>query len=812
VRTARTGEVVAGRWEIRGVVGNRPLGMMYRALDREVGVEVALRLLGPSLLPDAGARQAFVDRVARGKAMSHPSLVKLHDVFGDEEQEEVVVAVQWAPGSTLAERIRLGVPPEEGRRILKQVYAAVAHAHQHGVVLGDVRTDTVVAVGETVKVATVGIGAAVPRDLYLAAVRPTATFARLPPEVRAGRPVEPRSDIYSLAVLCVELLTGAPPDKPLTVRGAPAEAVALLAQALAEDPQVRPLAVDVFGDRFDALLSGVKRPPPRARKITQPPEPAPPPPQEAPTRQVHEDELEEYARRGRRGAITRRIDIAEIERLRERSTETEVADAREITMEADEAADEELALERRPPSAEDAAMTERVTLADEADLDDSHTVPVARIDIDAPPEDEAETPAPQDEDTNTHRVPREPAVVVESELEAATLPKPRAEAAPVEAVPVESSQPSPDGARKGESTVVARPTKVRTTVRVAPLPPPAAPSAEPPPRPSPPPRVEPPPRPPEPPARVEPPRPEPPPRPAPPAAQPGWPPAPRPVPEIPVATVLPERSPTPEPLLLTTPKAAPATMPPPLAVPVQPKRNLALLWGALALVVAGGAVGGIYWYLHRQGQVAAQAIPTPPAPAPIPVAAPAPPPPPTPVAAPAPQPPVATPAEPPATESAAPPKPTHHGACTETMVPVGHVCMDAYEYPGQGKPRTAIDADDAARLCKSRGARLCTDREFEAGCRGTHGASYPYGNSYDAKRCNTAGGAVAVVGSFAGCRSASGAMDMSGNVAEWVMTSHGPAQKGGSAETGNPAGRCSTTNRDGKAGDLVGFRCCADLH
>jgi formylglycine-generating enzyme required for sulfatase activity len=147
------------------------------------------------------------------------------------------------------------------------------------------------------------------------------------------------------------------------------------------------------------------------------------------------------------------------------------------------------------------------------------------------------------------------------------------------------------------------------------------------------------------------------------------------------------------------------------------------------------------------------------------------------------------------------------------MVPVGKTCMDAYEYPGRGEPRTSIEPEDAARLCKARGARLCTDREFEGGCRGTHGASYPYasypyGNSYDAKRCNTASGAVAAVGSFAGCRAGSGAMDMSGNVAEWVMTSRGPAQKGGSASAGNPAGRCSATDREAKAGPMVGFRCC----
>ena len=62
-------------------------------------------------------------------------------------------------------------------------------------------------------------------------------------------------------------------------------------------------------------------------------------------------------------------------------------------------------------------------------------------------------------------------------------------------------------------------------------------------------------------------------------------------------------------------------------------------------------------------------------------------------------------------------------------------------------------------------------------CRGKGGASYPYGQAYDAARCNTKG-TLAASGAFASCRSAVGAYDMSGNVAEWVSTG---GQKGGSA-------------------------------
>jgi formylglycine-generating enzyme required for sulfatase activity len=146
-------------------------------------------------------------------------------------------------------------------------------------------------------------------------------------------------------------------------------------------------------------------------------------------------------------------------------------------------------------------------------------------------------------------------------------------------------------------------------------------------------------------------------------------------------------------------------------------------------------------------------------------------------------------------------------------------CIDVYEYPG-GKtiPRTEVSYEEAGRLCASRGERLCTEQEWERACRGKSGASYPYGQSFDPNRCNTRGqtrianGEIAPAGSFNTCRSASGAYDMSGNVAEWVTGAHGSAQKGGSVLSTNPQVRCSHVVRgqpdDG--GVYVGFRCCSD--
>jgi serine/threonine protein kinase len=129
------GDLVCGRYEIRTLVGKRPLSTVYHAFDREIGVEVALRVIHPELLPDEATRTAFVQKVARVREVAHPNLLRMYDV--STARDEVVVAVQWAPGTTvreLIERAKPSLPAEEVRQIVAAVAAGLGHAHQRGLV------------------------------------------------------------------------------------------------------------------------------------------------------------------------------------------------------------------------------------------------------------------------------------------------------------------------------------------------------------------------------------------------------------------------------------------------------------------------------------------------------------------------------------------------------------------------------------------------------------------------------------------------------------------------------------------------------
>jgi hypothetical protein len=162
-----------------------------------------------------------------------------------------------------------------------------------------------------------------------------------------------------------------------------------------------------------------------------------------------------------------------------------------------------------------------------------------------------------------------------------------------------------------------------------------------------------------------------------------------------------------------------------------------------------------------------------------------------------------------------PPDATSHG-CPPGMKRVPGeeraVCVDRYEFPGVAQmPMRKVSYREAAALCAERKKRLCSEEEWEAACRGPHGASFPYGPAYRPKVCNTStSGPAAIVpsGSFQGCTSERGLYDMAGNVAEWIAEEH--HTKGGSARDGSE-GRCSVHGRpSGERADDIGFRCCAD--
>ena len=139
--------------------------------------------------------------------------------------------------------------------------------------------------------------------------------------------------------------------------------------------------------------------------------------------------------------------------------------------------------------------------------------------------------------------------------------------------------------------------------------------------------------------------------------------------------------------------------------------------------------------------------------------------------------------------------------------PFFKICIDKYEYPNkQGVvPQVNISFNDAQKLCKEQGKRLCMAEEWQWACSGIEGFSYSYGWNFDKTVCNIDTRLPEASGTRNKCIGKFGAMDMTGNVFEWVNVDAGiPAAMGG------PLSKCQTLS-PGESGDAkpqTGFRCC----
>jgi len=163
-------------------------------------------------------------------------------------------------------------------------------------------------------------------------------------------------------------------------------------------------------------------------------------------------------------------------------------------------------------------------------------------------------------------------------------------------------------------------------------------------------------------------------------------------------------------------------------------------------------------------------------------------------------------------------------SCAENSYPVPVkgkiVCVDAYEFPNKPgeKPRNMVSQNAAAMLCENAGKRLCSVEEWQTACRGNSNSRYPYGNSYNQRKCPTdlkSAKEPNRSGFAEHCRSYYGMYDMSGNLWEWTNT---PAAEkdglflvaGGAWNTQN-ASSCSETKYSfypQNEYQFVGFRCC----
>ncbi len=269
-----------GRYEIRRELGRGMMGVVYEAHDPALGRRIALKTIRLAFAVSEDERQSFEERFlteARIAArLSHPGIVVVHDVGQDPETGTLYIALEYLVGRTLAEVVAEGKPVEwrETLRITKGVAEALHHAHSEGVIHRDVKPANIMilASGEP-KIMDFGI-AKVESSQLTAAGQFFGTPLYMSPEQALGRPLDARSDLFSLGALAYGLLTGQQAfagngvpriitrviqEDPLppthVVRALPPDLDYFVARALAKDPDDRYPSGTAMAEDADDILS-----------------------------------------------------------------------------------------------------------------------------------------------------------------------------------------------------------------------------------------------------------------------------------------------------------------------------------------------------------------------------------------------------------------------------------------------------------------------------------------------------------------------------------------------------------------------------
>lgn len=228
---------------------------VYVADDRLLGRTVVVKLLSEGRRHEQGARERM-EREARVGARlgEHPHIVTVHDAGSWRGRPFIVM--EFAANGSIAERIeREGRPSvSQAIRWLQQTAEALDAAHERGVVHRDLKpANLLLDQDDGVRIADFGVAWEAGEPPLTCEGEVLGTAGYLAPEQAAGQPVTAQADIYALAVVAHELLTGALPNSPDAERLAP-DVEDILIGALASDPARRPTSAgELTADLVAAL-------------------------------------------------------------------------------------------------------------------------------------------------------------------------------------------------------------------------------------------------------------------------------------------------------------------------------------------------------------------------------------------------------------------------------------------------------------------------------------------------------------------------------------------------------------------------------
>lgn len=214
------GQVFAARYRIGERLGAGAMGTVFRAEHVKVGRALAVKILHPRMLANEKHRRRFDREAEAAGKLQHPNVVGVIDAGVTPEGLRYLV-MEYADGPTLAALLKRGpLRPARGVHIIKQLCDGLAHAHAHGLIHRDFKPDNVIVENDEFgtdrpRIVDFGIAIAI-ADMLCASDRERLTTSGIvlgtpqymAPEYTAGQAIDHRVDLFSLGVICYQLMIG----------------------------------------------------------------------------------------------------------------------------------------------------------------------------------------------------------------------------------------------------------------------------------------------------------------------------------------------------------------------------------------------------------------------------------------------------------------------------------------------------------------------------------------------------------------------------------------------------------------------------
>lgn len=270
---AAVGEIVGKNYEILDLAGAGGMGVVYRARDLRLQRVVALKFLPSQINASQRDKQRFLNEARTASALDHPNIGVIHGVE-DTADGRAFIVMAFYEGESLADRIRRIGPlaPAEAVDIATQVACGLAEAHKRNIIHRDIKPSNIMITPQGVaKIVDFGLARASEQTIT-GGFGPVGTVDYMSPEQALGEPIDHRTDLWSLGVVLVEMVTGQNPfhrerasatifavvnAAPKRMTGVPLELQEVIYKALSKDAATRYQSAAEFLTDLDAVAPQV---------------------------------------------------------------------------------------------------------------------------------------------------------------------------------------------------------------------------------------------------------------------------------------------------------------------------------------------------------------------------------------------------------------------------------------------------------------------------------------------------------------------------------------------------------------------------